>query len=178
MADIRSPRPVVMLIDVSSRYAHALDWAAQRAQAEFGPIELRSLAFEFNQTEYYQASMGTELKKQFLALRKLMDPGQLRHLKRMTNAWEMEYAEQTDWPEERPLNLDPGYLSEAKLVLASTKDHAHRIYLDDGIYAEVTLHYQGGCWQKSAWTYPDYQQADFQEFFVSCRGFLRSELRK
>ncbi|MDG2381210.1 MAG: DUF4416 family protein [Pirellulaceae bacterium] len=178
MAEIRSARPVVMLIAVCSRYEQALDWAAQRAETEFGPIELRSPAFEFNQTEYYQASMGAGLKKQFLALRRLIDPGQLRHVKRSSNGWEIEYAKQTDWPEERPLNLDPGYVSEAKLVLASTKDHSHRIYLDDGIYAEVTLHYRGGRWQKSAWTYPDYQQADFQEFFLRCRDFLRLELRQ
>ena len=178
MADIRTPRPVLLLIAVCSRHDQALDWSAQRAESKYGPIELRSDAFEFNQTDYYERSMGVGLKKQFLAFRTLIDPGQLRHIKRETNAWEAEFARQTDWSEERPLNLDPGYVSEAKLVLASTKDHAHRIYLDDGIFAEVTLHYQGGRWQKSSWTYPDYQQSDFQEFFLRCRGFLRGEMRK
>jgi hypothetical protein len=48
------------------------------------------------------------------------------------------------WPEPRPLNLDPGYLTEAKLVLATTKDRNHRLYLDRGIFAEVTLCYQRG----------------------------------
>ena len=75
-------------------------------------------------------------------------------------------------PEPRPLNLDPGYITAAKLVLASTKDHAHRIYLQDGIYAEVTLAYRHRAWQPLEWTYPDYRRADFQEFFTRCREFL------
>jgi len=73
----------------------------------------------------------------------------------------------------RPLNLDPGYLTEAKLVLASTKDHAHRIYLGRGIYAEVTLHYQNGRWQSHDWTYPDFQRPDYHLFFSQCRDFFR-----
>ena len=60
--------------------------------------------------------------------------------------------------------MDPGYLTLAKLVLATTKDHAHRIYQAERIYAEVTLNYRGGGWQKCDWTYPDYQRADYQAF--------------
>jgi hypothetical protein len=75
--------------------------------------------------------------------------------------------------EPRPLNLDPGYLTPAKLVLASTKDHAHRIYLSRGIYAEVTLFYKDRHWQPREWTFPDYRRADYQEFFSQCRAYLR-----
>jgi hypothetical protein len=77
-------------------------------------------------------------------------------------------------PESRPLNLDPGYLTEAKLVLASTKDRDHRVYLDRGIYAEVTLHYQRGRgWQPRPWTYPDYRSEPYLQFFTRCRQYLR-----
>ena len=72
----------------------------------------------------------------------------------------------------RPLNLDPGYITPAKLVLASTKDHAHRIYLRDGIYAEVTLSFRGRKWQPLEWTYPDYRRDDYQRFFTECREWL------
>ena len=77
------------------------------------------------------------------------------------------------WMATSPLNLDPGYVTLAKLVLASTKDHAHRIYLADCIYAEVTLSYRGGAWQPFEWTYPDYRRADFHVFFTRCRELLR-----
>lgn len=178
MAEIRPPKTVMLLIAVCSRHDSALQWAQERASSEFGPSVNTSDAFPFHQTDYYSSSMGEDLKKQFLAFEDLIDPGQIRQIKRMTNEWEFEYAQQADHDEERPLNLDPGYLSEAKLVLASTKDHAHRIYLDDGIYAEVTLHYQGGGWQKLPWTYPDYQEAGYQEFFLCCRKSLREQRRR
>ena len=91
---------------------------------------------------------------------------------------EAAYAKLQRHPEPRPLNLDPGYLTSAKLVLASTKDHAHRIYLSRGIYAEVTLHYQDRGWQHHEWTFPDYRRADYQEFFTHARDHLRRQERQ
>ncbi|MEX2025857.1 MAG: DUF4416 family protein, partial [Pirellulaceae bacterium] len=96
---------------------------------------------------------------------------------RQAIAWEDEYRRQVAHPESRPLNIDPGYLTEAKLVLASTKDRDHRIYLSQGIFAEVTLHFQQAKWQTRPWTYPDYQRADYHEFFSRCRDFLRQSYR-
>jgi len=173
MGEIRTPKTVLLLIAVTSRYEEALAWAEQRTCSEYGPVRLKSDAFDFNETDYYQATMGTELKKQFLVFDRLIDPGNLSQIKHATNAIELEYAGQKNHAETRPLNLDPGYLTLAKLVLASTKDHAHRIFLADGIYAEVTLNYRHRGWQTSDWTYPDYQRQDFQDFFTQCRQTLR-----
>ena len=72
------------------------------------------------------------------------------------------------------MNIDPGYLTQAKLVLASTKDHAHRIYLDRGIFAEVTLFYKDRHWQHRDWTFPDYRRADYHAFFDECRQFFHT----
>ena len=116
--------------------------------------------------------MGTDLNKQFLAFERLIDPAALADIKRQTNDWEAEYAALGRHAEPRPLNLDPGYITPAKLVLASTKDHAHRIYLRDGIYAEVTLAYRHRQWQPLEWTYPDYRREDYQRFFTRCRDYL------
>ncbi|HEY2148030.1 MAG TPA: DUF4416 family protein, partial [Pirellulales bacterium] len=77
-----------------------------------------------------------------------------------------------------PLNLDPGYLTLAKLVLASTKDHAHLLYLGHGIYAEVTLYFKDGRWQHRDWTFPDYRRPDYQEFFTAARQLIRSRGRE
>jgi hypothetical protein len=133
-----------------------------------------SEAFDFVETDYYDAEMGAGLKKQFWVFGNTIDPGRLAAIKRQTNFWEAEYAGLKTHTEPRPLNLDPGYLTLAKLVLASTKDHAHRIYLAEGIYAEVTLSFRRGAWQPFDWTYPDYRRADFQQFFSRCRELLRS----
>ncbi|NOZ41192.1 MAG: DUF4416 family protein [Planctomycetes bacterium] len=173
MGNITPPKPALLLIAVSSRYDEALAWAEQHTVSKYGPVRQKSVAFDFTETDYYQPTMGTDLKKQFLVFDSLVDPGTLPQIKHTTNAMETEYARQHDHSEPRPLNLDPGYLTLAKLVLASTKDHSHRIYLAEGIYAEVTLNYRKRGWRSSDWTYPDYQRDDFQEFFTCCRQTLR-----
>ena len=109
---------------------------------------------------------GRRPQEAILGVRAADRSGRLADIKRQTNAWEAEYAALGLHPEPRPLNLDPGYITLAKLVLASTKDHAHRIYLGDGIYAEVTLAYRDRRWQPLEWTYPDYRRDDYQQFFT------------
>ncbi len=173
MATPTPPHPVLLLVAASSRHDGALQWAQEKIAAEFGPLGAVSPAFDFTETDYYTATMGTDLKKQFVVPAQPIDPGRLAAIKRLTNQWEIDYAAAAGHPEPRPLNLDPGYLTLAKLVLASTKDHAHRIYLADGIYAEVTLNYRGKQWQPFDWTYPDYRREDFQEFFTNCRNLLK-----
>jgi hypothetical protein len=169
-----APSDVLLLIAASSRHDDAHAWGLHQAEREFGPRAAISDAFDFTETDYYAAEMGVGLKKQFWAFERLIDPGRLAAIKLTTNFWEAEYAGAGLHAEPRPLNLDPGYLTLAKLVLASTKDHAHRIYLADGIYAEVTLAYRRGAWQPLEWTYPDYRRADYHAFFTNCRERLRT----
>jgi Domain of unknown function (DUF4416) len=172
MGVINDPLPVLLILAVSSRYDEALAWTRATAEQHFGPAALASDAFDFTETDYYAETMGADLKKQFLACERLIDPVQLAQVKCQTNRWESDYAALGRHPEPRPLNVDPGYITHAKLVLASTKDHAHRIYLQDGIYAEITLAYRHRRWQPHEWTYPDYRRADYQEFFTRCREYL------
>jgi hypothetical protein len=77
----------------------------------------------------------------------------------------------------RPVNLDPGYVENAKVVLASTKNFYHRIYLGRGIFAEVTMHFRNNTFQFFPWTYPDYQSREYQEFFLRVRHIYRSQLK-
>lgn len=172
MGEVHEPAPVLLLIAVISRHATAIRWAHETLVQQFGPIALESEAFDFTETDYYTATMGPNLKKQFLAFERLIDPSALADIKRQTNDWEAEYAAAADHDEPRPLNLDPGYITPAKLVLASTKDHAHRIYLVSGIYAELTLNFRHRHWKPLEWTYPDYRRDDFQQFFAQCREWL------
>jgi len=172
MGQIHSSQPVLLIVALCSRYTQALSWAHQRLTHHFGEVLLASETFSFTETDYYTRSMGTNLQKQFLAFTSLVDPATLPTIKGQTNGWESQYAELSKHPELRPLNLDPGYITRAKLVLASTKDHAHRIYLQEGIYAEVTLNYRKGKWRSADWTYPDYRRSDFQNFFTRCRDQL------
>ncbi len=171
-------RPVLFLCAAFSRHSAALAWGLERAQAAWGPIVLESELFEHRETHYYDSTMGTDLKKVFWAFETLADPALLVERKLQTNAWEVEYQQSAGHPEPRPLNLDPGYLTEAKLVLASTKDRDHRLYLDRGIYAEGTLFFNRGEWKTRPWTYPDYQRSDYHAFFTRCREYLRRRYRE
>ncbi|HEX4131512.1 MAG TPA: DUF4416 family protein [Pirellulales bacterium] len=166
--------PVLRLLAVIARHQAALDWARDRVSAAWGPIALESPTFAFDETTYYEPTMGAGLGKAFLAFERLADAGELADWKFATNDWEAEYAAFGRHDEPRPLNLDPGYLTPAKLVLASTKDHAHRMYLGRGMYAEVTLFYRRGGWQHHEFTFPDYRRADYQAFFSQARERLRS----
>jgi hypothetical protein len=161
-----------------SRYAEAIQWAVDRSVGTFGPVVRRSPSFDFNETDYYEPTMGAGLKKVFLAFAKPFDPARLVEVKLDTNTWEQEYAALGHHLEPRPLNLDPGYLTLGKLVLASTKDFTHRVYLDRGIYAEVTLYYKHDRWRHHEWTFPDYRREDYQQFFSECRRWLSSHRRK
>jgi hypothetical protein len=172
MGETYEPAQVLLIVAASSRYLPALEWAAEKCAVDFGAVALSSEPFAFTETDYYSATMGEDLKKQFLAFERLIDPGSLAGVKCRTNEWEAEYAALKRHAELRPLNLDPGYITPAKLVLASTKDHAHRIYLGSGIYAELTMSYRKRAWQPMEWTYPDYRRDDYQRFFSECREWL------
>jgi len=193
--------PVLLLLAAFSRYDDALDWARQRAVEAWGAIERESPRFEFIETSYYDATMGAGLKKVFFAFQRPFDPERLVEIKLATNRWEEEYTELAGnraccdggdegdspifaetkigtvprKPEPRPLNLDPGYLTLGKLVLASTKDFAHRIYLSRGIYAEVTLQYRHRRWEHHQYTFPDYRREDYQRFFSECREEMKRD---
>jgi hypothetical protein len=164
--------PVLLLLAAFSRYDDALDWARRKAVEAWGPIDRESPRFDFHETHYYDATMGDGLKKVFFTFQRPFDPEKLVEIKLATNRWEEEYAAQAG-KEARPLNLDPGYLTPAKLVLASTKDFAHRIYLSQGIYAEITLQYRHRRWQHHEYTFPDYRREDYQRFFSECREKVR-----
>jgi len=178
MGEITDATNVLRILAAFSRYDAALDWVDAKAQSYWGSQALASPRFLFTETDYYTTSMGEPLFKAFWAFESTVDPAGLADWKLETNRWETEYAAAGGHQESRPLNIDPGYLTLGKLVLASTKDHAHRIYLRNGIYAEVTLYYSNRQWRSREWTYPDYQRDDFQAFFSECRDYLRGRLQQ
>ena len=177
MGQIRTPKPVVLFVAVSGIDNDALKWARDSMESKWGPVLFADQPFVFDQTRFYQKQMGDSIVKQFLAFETLVDPQKIVSVKRATNGMETDYASlRSDVEVVRPVNIDPGYVTEAKLVLATTKDRDHRLYLADGILAEVTLYYQGDRWNDSRWTYPDYKTENCHQFLDQCRGYLRKQL--
>jgi hypothetical protein len=127
-------------------------------------------------TRYYEPSMGSGLQKVLWAFRDLVDPARLPDIKHATGALEQALAAEARFPEARPVNLDPGYLVLGKFVLATTKDQAHRLYLRDGIFAEVTLHYHAGAFRPWPWTYADYRLDEVIAFLGKARAYYQQAI--
>ncbi len=158
MAEPRPPVPVLLVTAIFSRHADALSFARTQLEQTYGAVEKSSPVFVFDQTDYYADEMGSDLLKQFIAFHDLITPERLPEIKLHTNALEREVAHSGRYPETRPINIDPGYLQLGKFLLATTKDQGHRIYLRDGIFAEVTLRFTAGAFEPWPWTYADYRQ--------------------
>ncbi|MCM8812592.1 MAG: DUF4416 family protein [Candidatus Omnitrophica bacterium] len=137
----------------------------------WGPLVAQSECIPFDFTEYYAAEMGAGLQRQFLAFAARIRPEALAQIKHETNRLEQAYISGGA----RRINIDPGYLTVAKLVLASTKDHQHRVYIGDGMFAEVTLRFRNKSFIPWEWTYPDYRSKTAIDFFNGVRETARRE---
>ncbi|MCK5579369.1 MAG: DUF4416 family protein [Planctomycetes bacterium] len=178
MGEIQPSQPVKLFIGmISGRVDYLPEITTdapsdvERALADrFGPIDTRSPVFDFDATSYYEPTMGPGLKKIFFSFQNLIDPSEIVGIKIATNQLETKYQPSPNsGVATRSINLDPGYLDGGKLILASTKNHAHRLYLNQGIYAEVTLMYVKGLYQSLNWTYPDYRQPEYHDYFQQVR---------
>ena len=181
MGHIRRVETVIPFCANISRHEPAFDWARQQLAALWGPLAEASEPMPFEASGYYAGEMGTELRKILVSAATPRDPGELAGWKTASNQLETEYARLSQGAPggpaaQRPLNLDPGYISQSKLVLATVKDRDHRLYLSDGIFAEVTLRYLRSGWTDNPWTYPDYRSAPVKAFARECRARLRQHL--
>lgn len=142
-------------------------------ESTFGPLDYRTEPVPFGFTDYYQAEMGGEIVRLFYTVEELVDPAELAAIKRATNRIEEGLARPDGT---RTVNLDPGLLSEGRLILATTKDRAQRIPLRDGIYAEVTLLYRRGRYEPLPWTYPDYAGDAYSSVLNHVRSRYREQI--
>lgn len=168
----RQPDPSLLVVACFSRHPQALDWAQGRLQETYGAIGRVSPDFSFHHTDYYTATMGAGLRKRLIVFEQLRSADILPGAKNYTIGLESEAARSGRYAEARPLNADPGLLQLGKFLLATTKDQAHRIYLQDGIYAEVTLRFEGKKFEYWPWTYADYREPALREFLEGAREAL------
>jgi len=151
----------------------------ERIVAEFGPIDHKSRVEPFTFTNYYCDEMGQDIFRQYLSCERLIDMSELPAIKHRTNEMEIEMAVLDDHGRRRrQANIDPGYVTQSKFVLATTKDYMHRVYMADGIFAEATLHYQRpDGFRPFPWTYPDYARTEICEFFGKVRASYRRQIQ-
>lgn len=140
---------------------------------KFWRIDFESRALDFKYTDYYEKELGKNLKKKFITSAKLIDPSNLCKIKLFTNQIESRLSRD----KLRRVNIDPGYLNLSKVVLASTKDYYHRIYLNKGIFAELTLFYQDKAFKALNWTYPDYKTPEYSDIFLRIREIYADQIK-
>ena len=147
--------------------------AKQILERKFGQSDFESQTLPFNHTRYYEKEFGHNLVRKFLSFGKLIQPEKLAQIKIITNKIEKGLTHQGM----RLINIDPGILNLSKIILATTKDYKHRVYLAKGIYAEVTLYYQNKSFQSWEWTYPDYKTPEYIQIFNSIRNIYSHQIK-
>ncbi|MEK6715498.1 MAG: DUF4416 family protein [Candidatus Omnitrophota bacterium] len=171
MGKIVKPQRVKLFIGLIFPETTLIPDIKKKLRSKFGNIDFESKILDFNYTGYYEKEFGVNLKRSFLSFSKLILPDKIAAIKNTTNKLEMGLTK----GQKRLINLDPGYLNDAKVVLATTKDYAHRIYLKDGIYAENTLVFTQGSFKPYPWTYPDYQTEQYAEIFNQIRNIYMKQ---
>jgi hypothetical protein len=173
MGKIKPHPPVKIFTALTFISSFDLRPVFEELTSHFSPIESKSHIYDFSEfTHYYQKEMGAELNKTFVVFSELYQPDQLPHIKIKTNQIEKKYATKG----KRRVNIDPGYLTPAKIVLATTKNYSHRIYLAHDIYGDLHLYFHQGSFRKQPWTYPDYQQQEIILFFNKIRQSYLEQL--
>ena len=147
---------------------------ARDLQERLGPVDMVSAWLNFDFTTYYEKEMGGPLSRRLVVFKSLVEQTQLAEIKRMTNELEHKYQRQG----QRRVNIDPGYLLAERFVLATGKNFTHRIYIGQGIYADLTLIYQKGAFRTLPWTYPDYADRRILDFLTLVRNKYRLDLKK
>lgn len=175
MGEIKLSLPVKLIVGMISGDRGLFNVACSKLSRRYGSVDFESDVSPFDYTDYYAREMGPNLMRKFVAFEQLIDPADLAKIKLFTNQLEHKLAVYRDEIMTRRINLDPGYVTDSKLVLATTKNHQHRIYLGKGIYAEVTLRFRKGTFEPWEWTYPDYRTKGYISFFNSIRKIYRQQ---
>ncbi len=173
MAEIKPVQKVLPFVGLILSEGFQVDAVMKKLSKDMGGFFLQSDTIPFVHTKYYNQEMGDKLFRQWLVFEKLIVPDEIIGTKIRTNEIEKEYLNAAGG---RKVNIDPGLLSLSNIILASTKNYSHRIYLGKGIYGEVTLIFKEHEFRALEWTYPDYREKMALDFFTNARETLKERL--
>jgi len=168
------PEPVKLIASLFSPEKALLERVIDELSGIFGTADWISPECFFDRTRYYEKEMGWPLHRRFISFERLIRPEQLVSIKLRCNEVEKRYLHEG----KRRINVDPGYISPERLVLATGKNYVHRIYLSKGIYADLTLVFRKGCFEPLAWTYKDYSDPVTREHFKKIRDIYMIQRRE
>lgn len=177
MWQLKDPQPVKLIVGILAANHQCLHAAIDMLSNKLGRLDYSSDVWPFDKTDYYNTEIGHRILRKFVSVEKLIEPGKLAKIKLLTNKLEQKLTKSLALPLPRPVNLDPGIIEPSKLILATTKNYSHRIYIGKKIYAEVTLIFDRGKWSTFDHTYPDYRQQCYFDFFSKVRERLLEQLK-
>jgi len=177
MGIAKEPKPVKLFVALLSNREDLFLSVEDKLQLLFGPPDSVSQTLPWNITRYYEEEMGAGLMRRFVSFDPLVSPEELPDFKLRTQALEEDYQRVEGEKKGRSINIDPGYLDSGKVVLASTKNACHRVYLRSGIYAETTLMFYRGSFRPFDHTYPDYFWPETLTFFTTLRALYLRQLK-
>ena len=169
----QEPKPAKLVVGLIMKNRELFEPLAAELSDSFGPVDMVSAWLPFDYTSYYEPEMGAPLFRRLLIYRGLINQEDLADIKLTTNRLEQSRLSNG----KRRVNIDPGYLLFERLVLASGKNFSHRIYVGRGIYADLTLIYQRGRFEKLPWTYPDYADDPMLAFLRQVRNKYAVDLK-
>jgi len=143
-------------------------------QESFGEMDFFSELFYFQESRYYDKELGSPVYRRIFTSEKLVDPSELADIKLLADDLEKKYARPSG---DRRFNLDPGLIFLQRLILATGKNAPHRVYLQSGVWADLTLMYKNGQWEELPWTYPDYGGNYLQAMLSEIRDNYRKKLK-
>lgn len=148
-----------------------LQIAVKELEELFGEIDFQSEYFLFDSSDYYQQEMGGEIKRVFLSFLKLRPPDFLIEAKKRSIDIERKLAVEG----KRKVNIDPGYIDYSKLVLSTHKGGGCKIYLKDGVWADLILRYEKGKFIPFPWTFPDFESSKYYEVLLHIRSIYKNQ---
>ena len=141
---------------------------------KYGEIDFQSDQFRFEISDYYKPEMGWPIYRLFWSFQKLINPDEIARVKIECNKIEDQMALAGN----RKVNLDPGYMDYDKIVLASAKYNGQKVYLNFGIYADLTLRYEKGNFYPYPWSFPDFKSGNYNQTFLGIREIYKAQLKK
>jgi hypothetical protein len=168
----RSPEKAVLFTGALFSSPDVLACAEPALREKFGEVFFSSPALPWNHSQYYVREMGSPIYRTFIFFSKVIEPSLIVSAKLTTIEIEKYFS--TD--NKRRINLDPGYMTLAKVVLASAKNYSHRIYLGRGIYGELELFYMNGRFNPLPYTYMDFREESVKTVFKEARRLLKKRM--
>ena len=164
---------VKLFISLFSSQKDLINVVINKLEELWGQTDWVSPELFFDRTQYYAKEMGWPLHRKFITFKELISPEVIVDIKLTSNKLEEEYVQEG----RRQINIDPGYISLERLVLATGKNYTHRIYLSKGIYADLTLVFNKGSFRPLEWTYKDYSDPEIINFLNEKREQYKNQIR-